>query len=418
MNAIASSSRSSTLLCSTLLSSSSSSSSTLSSSSNRTFSSSSRWAAASASDNHYRTLDIDRGASRKQIKERFYDLSKKYHPDLTPGDKVAKAKYLSISEAYDTLGNESKRSLYDRTLSPVPRATHTSTHYTRTGRPSTWVHPSTRLPPRPRSTMLHHQQHSQRPSPTSNAASQPFPLNGSRPTLGSQMPRSNNPTGASFQSPFSPYLNPDTLQSRYNPVTGKPDPLLHHPLSSTGGPGTSAFASFAANGFGFGPRNQPPTPPPHHNHQPSSSSPSSSSSSDPSTTPGPGSFGFGPGNFGTLAGSASVGVGGGGTRRSRSILDPERSRSVHGSGTSESTRGGFLDGSGEFVDVWSVVCWRGGGVGVGLGEGGGGGLGWTDEREDERFLFYVVWRERKRERERERGSRDLAAKRRGRREVR
>lgn len=36
-------------------------------------------------------------------------LSKKYHPDLRPDDADAKAKYLEISAAYDTLGNASKR---------------------------------------------------------------------------------------------------------------------------------------------------------------------------------------------------------------------------------------------------------------------------------------------------------------------
>lgn len=183
-----------------------------------------------------------------------------------------------------------RRSLYDRTLSPVPRATHTTTHYTRTGRPSTWVHPSTRLPPRPRSTMLHHQQHASQPGPSSTGAAQPFPFTNGRPSLGSQMPGSSHfnsggttSRGGTFNSPYSPYLNPDTLQSRYNPVTGKPDPSIHHPGSSNStamGPGTSAFASFAANGFGFGKRNQPPSPPP-----PSPSSSSSRNQPPSSATP-------------------------------------------------------------------------------------------------------------------------------------
>jgi hypothetical protein len=53
----------------------------------------SRFASTSSSfnrpQNHYSTLGVDRNATVKQIKTAFYELSKKYHPDTAPNDKVA-----------------------------------------------------------------------------------------------------------------------------------------------------------------------------------------------------------------------------------------------------------------------------------------------------------------------------------------
>ena len=74
MNAIASSSRS-PLLSPCLVPPRLFAPSVLSSTSMRPFSSSSARSAANASQNHYRTLDLDRGATKKQIKEKFYEVS-------------------------------------------------------------------------------------------------------------------------------------------------------------------------------------------------------------------------------------------------------------------------------------------------------------------------------------------------------
>jgi molecular chaperone DnaJ len=41
-------------------------------------------------------------------------LAKKYHPDVNSA-KDAKNKFSDINEAYETLGNEMKRNLYDET---------------------------------------------------------------------------------------------------------------------------------------------------------------------------------------------------------------------------------------------------------------------------------------------------------------
>lgn len=68
---------------------------------------------------YYETLGISRLATQTQIKSAFYELSKKYHPDINPDDDVAHKLYTEITEAYQVLGNYYARKKYDMgTLSP------------------------------------------------------------------------------------------------------------------------------------------------------------------------------------------------------------------------------------------------------------------------------------------------------------
>ncbi|CDZ96533.1 dnaj homolog subfamily a member mitochondrial-like [Phaffia rhodozyma] len=150
----------------------------------------------------YQVLGLERSADKKVIKEKFYELSKKYHPDLRPNDESAKQTYLDISSAYDVLGNESKRKQYDLTLSPVPTYQNpqtSSSHYpssSRNGRPSSWVHPSTRTAPRPRSS-------------TASNPSAHWPLNHRRPRQPFSPPPGNT-------SHFGPYVNPNSYSSPFD----------------------------------------------------------------------------------------------------------------------------------------------------------------------------------------------------------
>jgi hypothetical protein len=50
----------------------------------------------------------------QEIKRAFYDISKKYHPDLNPGNPEALKKFLDLSEAYEILSNPRLRRSYDR----------------------------------------------------------------------------------------------------------------------------------------------------------------------------------------------------------------------------------------------------------------------------------------------------------------
>lgn len=61
----------------------------------------------------YRVLGIPRDANAEQIKKRFIELAKKYHPDVS-NDKEAETKFRDVSEAYETLSDPQKRDLYDK----------------------------------------------------------------------------------------------------------------------------------------------------------------------------------------------------------------------------------------------------------------------------------------------------------------
>ena len=59
-------------------------------------------------------LGVNKGASGDEIKKAFRKLSKKYHPDLNPDDKVAEEKFKEVNEAYQVLSDDEKRQRYDQ----------------------------------------------------------------------------------------------------------------------------------------------------------------------------------------------------------------------------------------------------------------------------------------------------------------
>ena len=48
-------------------------------------------------------MDLDESASLQEIKMRYKQLVKRYHPDANGGDKRAEERFKSISEAYNYL---------------------------------------------------------------------------------------------------------------------------------------------------------------------------------------------------------------------------------------------------------------------------------------------------------------------------
>ena len=63
---------------------------------------------------YYEVLGVSKGASDSEIKSAYRKLAKKYHPDMTPGDKEAEAKFKEASEAYAVLSDADKRRQYDQ----------------------------------------------------------------------------------------------------------------------------------------------------------------------------------------------------------------------------------------------------------------------------------------------------------------
>lgn len=62
---------------------------------------------------YYDILGVPRNASAKEIKKAYYQLAKKYHPDTNKGNTDSSKKFQEISEAYEVLGDESKRQEYN-----------------------------------------------------------------------------------------------------------------------------------------------------------------------------------------------------------------------------------------------------------------------------------------------------------------
>lgn len=80
--------------------------------------------------NHYEILGLPRNATLAQIKRRYRQLARKYHPDVATDKEMAHRLFIQISEAYDVLSDSGRRRTYDATLSlemPRPSGTASAT---------------------------------------------------------------------------------------------------------------------------------------------------------------------------------------------------------------------------------------------------------------------------------------------------
>jgi molecular chaperone DnaJ len=66
-----------------------------------------------AERNYYQILGVEPSASQDDIRKAYRKLARKHHPDINPGNKEAENRFKEISVAYDVLGDEQKRKLYD-----------------------------------------------------------------------------------------------------------------------------------------------------------------------------------------------------------------------------------------------------------------------------------------------------------------
>jgi molecular chaperone DnaJ len=62
----------------------------------------------------YKILGVTKSTSETEIKQAYFSLAKKFHPDINKS-KDAKEKFSEINLAYETLGDKAKKKIYDNT---------------------------------------------------------------------------------------------------------------------------------------------------------------------------------------------------------------------------------------------------------------------------------------------------------------
>lgn len=62
---------------------------------------------------YYTTLEVERGASKAEIKKAYLRLARRYHPDVNK-EPDAEARFKEITEAYEVLSDDDRRAAYDR----------------------------------------------------------------------------------------------------------------------------------------------------------------------------------------------------------------------------------------------------------------------------------------------------------------
>ncbi|KAH8933050.1 hypothetical protein BDL97_18G011300 [Sphagnum fallax] len=62
----------------------------------------------------YETLGLHKGSNAKEIKSAYYQLAKRYHPDVNKGNPEAEKKFQDVQQAYEVLKDDKKRAMYDQ----------------------------------------------------------------------------------------------------------------------------------------------------------------------------------------------------------------------------------------------------------------------------------------------------------------
>ncbi len=65
-------------------------------------------------EDYYDILGISRGASASEIKKAYRKKAIEFHPDKNPGNESAEANFKKAAQAYEVLGDQSKKAKYDQ----------------------------------------------------------------------------------------------------------------------------------------------------------------------------------------------------------------------------------------------------------------------------------------------------------------
>ena len=71
--------------------------------------------------NYYEVLGLPPGATSDQIKKKYRELARKFHPDVIQDKTLGQRVFSQINQAYRILGDPERRAQYNTTLSGVPQ---------------------------------------------------------------------------------------------------------------------------------------------------------------------------------------------------------------------------------------------------------------------------------------------------------
>ncbi|HEY3328972.1 MAG TPA: DnaJ domain-containing protein [Capsulimonadaceae bacterium] len=70
---------------------------------------------------YYKTLGLPHGCSASEIRQRYHELVRKYHPDVAADKEAAGRIFAEINEAYRILQDADRRARLDRNLAATPK---------------------------------------------------------------------------------------------------------------------------------------------------------------------------------------------------------------------------------------------------------------------------------------------------------
>ncbi len=70
--------------------------------------------------NYYEVLGLPPGATTDQIKKKYRELARQYHPDVIQDKNLGQRVFSQINQAYSVLGNPERRAQYNGTLQNAP----------------------------------------------------------------------------------------------------------------------------------------------------------------------------------------------------------------------------------------------------------------------------------------------------------
>ena len=59
-------------------------------------------------------MGVNRNANNADLKKAYFKIAKEYHTDVNKSEG-AKEKFAEVNEAYETLGDDGKKRIYDQT---------------------------------------------------------------------------------------------------------------------------------------------------------------------------------------------------------------------------------------------------------------------------------------------------------------